>query len=151
MNKKEPERDLKQVVDQPGWQRITLLSVLGYETAGALSGGFLLALAPDGRLMDMPVEIMHGFFKDFLIPGFMLIGLGILNAAAFITFLLKNRKGWILSSLALGGLVIWFTVEIIILQEFHWLHAMWGFPVIVGCIMIILKFRINQLPPPEHP
>lgn len=137
MNKKESKRGLKQGLDQPRWQRITLLSVLGYETAGALSGGLLLALAPDGRLMDMPVEIMHGFFKDFLMPGFMLIGLGILNAAAFITVLLKNRNGWILSSMALGGLVIWFTVEIIILQEFHWLHAMWGFPVIVGCMMII--------------
>ena len=143
MNKKEPEKDLKQVVDQPGWQRITLLSVLGYETAGALSGGFLLALAPDGRLMDMPVEIMNGFFKDFLTPGFMLIGLGILNAAAFITVLLKNRHGWILSSLALGGLFIWFTVEIIILQTFHWLHAMWGLPVLVG-IMVTIPLVISR-------
>ena len=131
------------VVDQPGWQRITLLSVLGYETAGALSGGFLLVLAPDGRLMDMPVEIMHGFFKDFLTPGFMLIGLGILNAAAFITVLLKNRNGWILSSLALGGLFIWFTVEIIILQEFHWLHAMWGLPVLVG-IMVTIPLVVTR-------
>ena len=130
-------------VYQSRWQRITLLSVLGYETAGALAGGILLALAPDGRLMDMPVEIMHGFFKNFLIPGFMLIGLGILNAAAFITVLLKNRNGWILSSLALGGLFIWFTVEIIILQEFHWLHAMWGIPVIVG-IMVALPLIISH-------
>ena len=137
MKRRETDIDSGQIVDQPGWQRITLLSVLGYETAGALSGGFLLALAPDGRLMDMPVDIMHGFFKDFLLPGLMLIGLGILNAAAFITILLKNRNGWILSGLALGGLVIWFTVEIIILQEFHWLHAMWGLPVIVGCVMMI--------------
>ena len=131
------------VVNQPGWQRITLLVVLGYETAGALSGGILLALAPDGRLMDMPVEIMHGFFKDFLIPGFMLIGLGILNAAAFLTVLLKNRNGWFFSSLALGGLFIWFTVEIIILQEFHWLHAIWGLPVLVG-IMLTIPLVISR-------
>ncbi len=144
MNKKVTERYLKQDVDQPKWQRITLLCVLGYETAGALSGGILLALAPDGRLMDMPVEIMHGFFQDFLIPGFMLIGLGILNAAAFITVLLKNRNGWILSGLALGGLVIWFTVEIIILQVFHWLHAMWGLPVLLGCAMMIPLIPHNQ-------
>ncbi len=137
MNKKEFESDLKQGVNQPGWQRIILLSIIGYETAGALSGGILLAMAPDGRLMDMPVEIMHGFFKDFLIPGFMLMGLGILNAVAFIAVLLKNRNGWIFSGLALGGLVIWFTIEIIILQEFHWLHAIWGLPVIIGCPMII--------------
>ena len=143
MEKSESDMVFNKVVDQPRWQLITLLSVLGYETAGALSGGILLALAPDGRLMDMPVEIMHGFFKDFLIPGFMLIGLGILNASAFITVLLKNRNGWILASLALGGLFIWFTVEIIILQEFHWLHAMWGLPVIVG-IMVTLPLVISH-------
>ena len=143
MKKSESVINSSKVVDQPGWQRITLLIVLGYETAGALSGGFLLALAPDGRLMDMPVEIMHGFFKDFLTPGIMLIGLGILNAAAFITVLLKNRNGWILASLALGGLFFWFTVEIIILKEFHWLHAMWGFPVLVG-IMVTIPLVISH-------
>jgi hypothetical protein len=143
MKKGESVINSSKVVDQPGWQRIILLSVLGYETAGALSGGFLLALAPDGRLMDMPVEIMHGFFKDFLTPGFMLMGLGVLNATAFITVLLKNRNGWILSSLALGGLFIWFTVEIIILQEFHWLHAMWGLPVLVG-IMVTIPLVISR-------
>jgi hypothetical protein len=137
MKRRESDIVSYQIVDQPRWQRITLLSVIGYETAGALSGGFLLALAPDGRLMDMPVEIMHGFFKDFLLPGIMLIGLGILNAAAFIAVLFKNRTGWFLSGLALGGLVIWFTVEILILQVVHWLHAMWGLPVIIGCLMII--------------
>ena len=144
MKKGESVINSSKVVGQPGWQRITLLSVLGYETAGALSGGFLLVLAPDGRLMDMPVEIMHGFFKDFLTPGFMLIGLGVLNAAAFITVLLKNRNGWILASLALGGLFIWFTVEIIILQEFHWLHAVWGLPVVVG-IMVTIPLVISHL------
>ncbi|MBN1181103.1 MAG: hypothetical protein JXB49_02370 [Bacteroidales bacterium] len=137
MNKNESERNLKLVVDQPKWQRIILLSVLGYETAGALSGGFLLALAPDGRLMDMPVEIMHGFFRDFLVPGFMLMGLGILNAIAFIAVLLKRRNGWLFAGVALGGLLIWFTVEILILQEVHWLHAMWGLPVIIGILMVI--------------
>jgi hypothetical protein len=137
MKKKDSAILSKQFVDQSKWQRITLLVVLGYETAGAFSGGCLLALAPDGKLMDMPIEIMHGFFKDFFLPGLMLIGFGILNAAAFIGVLLKNRYDWLLSGLALGGLVIWFTVEIIILQEVHWLHAMWGLPVIIGCLMII--------------
>lgn len=149
MNKEKPERAFNQVPNQPKWQRITLLGILAYETAGGLSGGILLALAPDGRLMDMPVEIMHGFFKDFLLPGVMLIGLGILNAAAFITVLLKKRSGWFFSGLALGGLFIWFTVEIIILQDVHWLHAMWGLPVVLGCLMIISlipnKHKIKML------
>lgn len=145
MKDKEFDKDVKENFSHSGWQRITLLSVLGYETAGALSGGTLLALSPDGRLMDMPVEIMHGFFNDFFIPGLMLIGLGIINATAFVTVLIKNHNGWIFSGLALGGLVIWFTVEIIVLKEFHWLHAMWGLPVILGCVMMI------PLIPRKHP
>jgi membrane protease YdiL (CAAX protease family) len=44
------------------WQRITLLSVLGYEGDGALLGGSLLIAVPDGQLMGMPVDIMHGVF-----------------------------------------------------------------------------------------
>jgi hypothetical protein len=117
---------------QPTWQRIILLSVLGYEGAGCLLGGSLLVAAPDGRLMEMPVEIMHGVFRDFLIPGLILIGLGILNTSAFVAVLRRARTDWLLAGLGLGGLTIWFIVEIIILRELHWLHAMWGLPVLVG-------------------
>jgi hypothetical protein len=119
---------------QSNWLRIILLIILGYEGAGAIAGGNLLIIAPDGRLMDMPVDIMHGFFRNFLIPGIILLVLGILNTAAFITVLRRNRFDWLLSSLGLGGLLIWFITEIIILQEFHWLHAMWGLPVLLGCV-----------------
>ena len=62
---------------QPAWARLALLIVLGYEAAGAIVGGILLVAAPDGRYMDMPVEMMHGTFPDFLIPGWILLGLGI--------------------------------------------------------------------------
>ncbi len=117
------------------WQRIILLIVLGYEGAGALAGGILLIIAPDGKLMDMPVQIMHGFFQDFLIPGIILSGLGILNTAAFIVVLRRTKSGWLLAGLGLGGLAIWFVTEIIILKELHWLHAMWGIPVLIGCIV----------------
>jgi len=132
-------------IRQSAWQRIALLIILGYEGAGALAGGGLLVAAPDGRIMDMPVEIMHGVFRNFLIPGFILFGQGILTTTAFIAVLRRIRIDWLLSSLALGGLAIWFIVEIVILKEFHWLHAMWGLPVIVGCMvalpLISLRFK----------
>ena len=117
---------------QPKWQRIILLSVLGYEGTGALTGGSLLMLAPDGRLMDMPVEIMHGAFRDFFIPGVILFGLGILATAAFVAVLRRTRSNWVLASSSLGGFAVWFWVEIAILLDLHWLHLMWGLPVIVG-------------------
>jgi hypothetical protein len=119
------------------WQRIILLVVLGYEAAGCLLGGILLIAAPDGRLMDMPVDMMHGVFPDFLIPGIILVALGILTTAAFISVLRRSRSGWIPAGLALGGLIVWFWVEIAILQELHWLHAMWGLPVVLGALMTI--------------
>lgn len=121
-------------IRQRAWRRITLLFVLGYEGAGALLGGALLIAAPDGRIMDMPVDIMHGVFHNFLIPGFILSGLGILTTSAFIAVWRGTRIDWLLSGLALGGLAIWFIVEIAILRELHWLHAMWGLPVIAGCL-----------------
>jgi membrane protease YdiL (CAAX protease family) len=122
---------------QPTWQRVIVLTVLGYEAAGGLSGGALLAAAPDGRLMDMPVDMMHGFFRDFFVPGLILVAMGILNAAAFAAVWRRTRTDWLLAGLALGGFTVWFMVEIAVLQSVHWLHAMWGLPVLVGGVMAL--------------
>jgi hypothetical protein len=124
-------------VSQQSWQRIVLLIILGYEAAGCLLGGCLLIAAPDGRLMDMPVSLMHGVFNNFLIPGIILFGLGILNLAAFVSVFRRTISDWMIASLALGGLTIWFIVEIAILQELHWLHFMWAFPVFLGWVAAI--------------
>lgn len=132
------ESTIPSVSLQPLWQRILLLCILGYEAAGGLLGGILLMIAPDGRLMNMPVDIMHGTFSDFLIPGIILTGLGILNTIAFITLLRKAPSAWLLAGLAMGGYLIWFWVEIAILLELHWLHAMWGLPVAAGGLLVIL-------------
>src|SRR5690349_17333822 len=105
------------VAAQLRWQRIMLLIVLGYEAAGCLLGGYLLIAAPDGRLMNMPVGILHSVFRDFMTPGFILVGLGLLNGAAFVDVLLRKGAGWLLAFLALGGLVIWFIVEIVVVKE----------------------------------
>ncbi len=125
------------MVRQPTWQRVILLFVLGYEGIGCLSGGGLLVAAPDGRLMNMPVGMLHGFFPDFLIPGLILIGMGILNLAAFVVVWRRTRYDWLLAGLALGGLTVWSMVEIAVLGQVHWLHAMWGIPVLVGGVMAL--------------
>ncbi|HJW29130.1 MAG TPA: DUF998 domain-containing protein, partial [Saprospiraceae bacterium] len=131
------ELQLEKAVVQPKWHRVILLSVLGYEGAGCLVGGGLLAAAPDGRLMDMPVDMMHGTFADFLIPGLILFGLGILTTVAFFHVLRRTPIGWFMACLSLGGLIIWFWVEIAILLDLHWLHVMWGVPVLVGALATI--------------
>lgn len=122
---------------QPRWQRFILLLLLAYEALGCLLGGVLLIAAPDGRYMDMPVELMNGVFPDFLIPGILLFGLGILTTLAFLYVLRKKSRDWLMAALALGGLTVWFVVEIIILQELHWLHLMWGVPVLMAWVVAI--------------
>jgi len=117
---------------QRRWQRIVLLIVLAYEGLGALAGGALLISRPDGHLMDMPVGIMHGTFRDFSIPGLILFGLGLLNLAAFVAVARRIRADWIMAGLAIGAMAVWFFVEILIVREVVWLHAMWGLPVILG-------------------
>jgi hypothetical protein len=114
------------------WQRLILLIVLGYEGLGALVGGAFLVARPDGSLMKMPVGIMHGTFSDFLIPGVILFCLGLLNVASFVAVARKIRADWIWAGLAIGGMAVWFFVEIVIVREVVWLHAMWGLPVILG-------------------
>jgi membrane protease YdiL (CAAX protease family) len=125
------------MVRQPTWQRIILLIVLGYEALGGLSGGSFLVAAPDGRLMNMPVEILHGFFPDFLIPGLILIGMGLLTSVAFVAVWRRSRLDWLLAGLALGGFTIWFLVEIAIIGLVPWVHAMWGLPVLIGGLMAL--------------
>ena len=76
------------------WERIVLLLVLAYEGLGGLAGGGLLIAAPDGRLMEMPVDIMHGVFPDFFIPGVILLLLGLFNCNAFFMVLRKKESAW---------------------------------------------------------
>jgi hypothetical protein len=131
------------MANQRKWQRVVLLAVLGYEGLGGLTGGALLVAKPDGRYMDLPVGIMHGTFADFLIPGLLLFGLGLLGVAAFFSVLRKIRADWLWASLSLGGWAVWFFVEIVILRELHWLHVMWGLPVVLGGLVAVplLPFR----------
>ena len=96
---------------------------------------------PDGSSMRMPVEIMHGVFRDFLTPGIILFGLGVLNVMAFFAVLQNKKSAWTWAVLATGGLTIWFLVEIVILRELHWLHAVWGLPVLAAGI-ITLQWKV---------
>ncbi|HSD15338.1 MAG TPA: DUF998 domain-containing protein [Flavobacterium sp.] len=130
--KKEPV-----IVLQPLWTRIVLLFVLGYEGLGGLVGGSLLVAKPNGELMELPVDLMRGAFADFLIPGIILFSMGIVSLSAFFQILLKKPADWLWSCIVLCGWYIWFVVEIIILHELHWLHLMWGIPVLLGIIVVI--------------
>ena len=130
-----PEKDRS--AGHPLWLRIILLTALAYEGLGGIAGGILLIAEPSGSYMKMPVEMMNGVFPDFMIPGVILLGMGILNVFAFFSVLRRTTYDWLMAGFAMGGYIIWFVVEIVILQELHWLHLMWGLPVILGFMAAI--------------
>lgn len=121
---------------QTSWQRLILLLILAYEAWGGITGGTLLTFAPDGHIMKMPVEIMHGAFPNFLIPGMILTVLGILTTIAFFEVLHKSKVAWLFSLLSMGGYIIWFMAEIILVGT-SWLQIMWGVPVLVGFLLTL--------------
>src|SRR3569833_305413 len=114
--------------------RIIILLVLGYEASGCLLGGALLTIKPDGSVMNMPVDIMHGTFVDFRVPGIILFLLGMLNGGAFLAGLRRPGLNWKLTFSAFITLLGWFWIEIAIIRQLHWLHVMWGGPVIIAGI-----------------
>lgn len=118
------------------WQRIILLVILAYEAWGGVTGGTLLTFAPDGHIMKMSTDILHGYFPDFLIPGIILTGMGFLTTAAFFALLFRARIASLLSLLSMGGYIIWFMVEMLLVGT-HWLQIMWGAPVLIGFLLIL--------------
>lgn len=127
---------LRCIMKENKWLRIILLIILAYEGWGGITGGTLLTFAPDGHIMKMPVEIMHGYFPDFLIPGLILTAMGALTTAAFFAVLFKRHGGRLLTLLSMGGYMVWFAVEIILVGT-SWLQIMWGAPVVVGLLLVL--------------
>jgi hypothetical protein len=129
--------------------RAALLAILAFEALGALLGGQLLVLAPDGAWMKIPLSDLHGAFPDFFIPGAILTALGALNAIAFFALLRRKPSAWLWVGLALGGFVVWFAVELAICGFQSWAQAAWGVPVPIG-VLLALPLAAERLRRARH-
>jgi hypothetical protein len=130
------------------WARRVVLFVLAFEALGSFIGGPMLIAAPDGGLMHIPVEEMHGLFPHFLVPGMLLTALGVLNGVAFFVLLRWRPSAWLWVGLALGGFLVWFAVELSVMGAKSWAQAVWGIPVPVGIIagwpLVAARLRRRQ-------
>jgi hypothetical protein len=99
---------------------------------GALFGGGLLILAPDGRLLGMPVSLLAGTpFPSFLVPGvclFVFVGIAPLLAAAMT---LRRQVIAPLAAVAVGlTLMGWMASEMVALAGLGSLA--WAFYLVLG-------------------
>jgi hypothetical protein len=134
----------------------TLILLLGLLAVGAIFGGGALIISPSGELLKMPLSNLGASpFKDFLIPGIILISILGIVPGFLIFALLKQPKCKICESLnffkdmhwawsfcvyVAFALVIWIHVEVIFLHTVIWVHT---FYIIFALIMLF----ITLLPP----
>jgi hypothetical protein len=129
------------------WSLIVLQVLLAL---GAMAGGAALVAAPDGSILQMPLSmLMYSPFPNYLIPGAILFTvLGIYPLV--VAYCLWRRPAWrwpdVLNpakdrhwswaaSLSVGViLVIWITVQVLLIRSISFLHVLyfiWGWVLIL--------------------
>lgn len=107
---------------------------------GAIFGGMMAILNPQGP-GGMPTDVLKNSpFSDFLIPGiilFTVIGLG--NIISALTIFLKSRFHGYVSSVFSWALVIWIIVQCIMLNTVVYLHVIFF---VIGLIEAVLAMII---------
>jgi hypothetical protein len=118
----------------PGLARLAIVLeiLLGI---GAVGGGSLFILAPDGHLMGLPLKMLAGTpFHSFLVPGLLLftfVGVGPILAAAITARQLTIGP---LAALAVGvTLMTWITVEMVLFAGAT--SLLWAFYLVLGTVI----------------
>lgn len=122
--------------------RIFAIVLLLLVAVNALVAGYLFITDPTGTKLQIPVSMLkHSPFIDFLVPGIVLFVVnGIFNlvAATFTLFQWKHFPFLIvLQGLLLTG---WIFVQVIMLSDFNFLHALLGG---TGILLFTLGNRLN--------
>ena len=138
-------------MNRPALPVLTLLKgVLVFLGIGALAGGLVLIIAPDGAIIHMPTSLLARTpFTNFLIPGLILFSVNGLFPL-FNAYALHKQPSWpalnplgapfgehwsFVTTGAQGiALVIWISVELLTIGS-HWLMVFYG---VVGLLIIAL-------------
>jgi hypothetical protein len=91
---------------------LALIVLTFIQAAGAIAGGIGLVRDPIENI-GMPLSMLEGSpFKDYLIPGLiLLIVVGLFSLLVFAGLLRKWKPAWWLSLASGGGLIIWIITE----------------------------------------
>jgi hypothetical protein len=118
--------------------RITALLLLFLNAIGALWGGFGLIYDPSGEFMQMPLGFLERSpFNNYFIPGIILFVFnGLLSLLAAISAIIKHKTYPYLIIFQGMVLIIWLTVQILMIQIFYApLHLPFYF---IGIVLIII-------------
>ena len=135
--------------------RNVFLIVLGFLAVGAIGGGIVLIISPDGALIGLPLsEFKNLPFNSYLIPGIILFSvLGVIPLLLIIALLNKPESkiaeqinifkdmhwSWTYSIYIAFALIGWIHIELIFLQgAVHWLQTFYMFYAVLIIIIALL-------------
>ncbi len=136
------------------WALYPLLVFILLQAVGAVYGGFALAVAPDGSLLQMPLSWLEGSpFNNFLIPGLILaILLGVFPFLLLPALWLRPNWNWpqwlnvykqrhwsLTFALYLGIMMVgWINFQLLFVQRYFWLQpviALLGLAIIIFSLL----------------
>ena len=111
---------------------------------GALASGALMVAAPDGRLMQLPLDMLKGSpFQNFLIPGIILLLVhGVGNTAAAILCFRRARLAGFVGMFFGMALIIWLFVQVSMIGGGHWLQNLYF---VLGVLLLISGVALREL------
>lgn len=135
--------------------RNIFLIVLGFLALGAIGGGIVLIISPDGELLGLPLSKFKNIpFTSYSIPGIILFSiLGVIPSLLIIALLKKPESkiaeqinifkdmhwSWTYSIYIAFTLIGWIHIELIFLQGVvHWLQTFYMFYAILIIIIALL-------------
>ncbi len=109
--------------------RIITIVLLIFLSISAFFGGILFLIAPDGALLQISPKLLAGsIFKDYFYPGvILLVANGIIPVFIALTAIRKHKYYPVLCIAQGVILVIWITVEALIIKQIQFLQLIYNF------------------------
>jgi hypothetical protein len=135
-----------------------LIFLLGFLSLGAFYGSIILIISPDGSMFGMPSDLLNNSpFKDFLIPGIILLAtFGIFPVYTIYALLKKpdhkfsNRFNllydyhfaWTFAVYIGIAQIIWINIQTLILNAVDIIHTIYaGLGILIVCIALLPQTR----------
>ena len=101
-------------------RRWWIAGLLFFISANAVFAGYVFVSKPDGSAIGIPQEWLEDSpFDDYLVPGFILLTLGIASAVAGIAQARRHALAGVLSGVLGLGYIIWIIVQSAMMGSFR--------------------------------
>ncbi len=138
--------------------RNLLIFLLGFLSIGAIYGGIVFIIKPDGSIYNIPTEILQNSpFKDFLVPGIiLLVTFGLIPIYVIYALIKKPENkfmqklnllydhhfAWTFSVYVGFALIIWINTQTLIFNAVDIIHTIYSsLGILIICIALMPQTR----------